>query len=161
MNSLKINFIRIAIFLTYSLAWAQTTSSWENEYSIQMNNEEITHTFQIIPNPDESSKEITCGISKPCSYIITSRENDNKIIAKPLIYDLDKGINEYAPFGWTNLRAQGKIECLQGDALFICKTAPDTMIPLDEEDYFTKTGIFTIIPDQGFVDINILVPSEQ
>ncbi|WP_219216622.1 hypothetical protein [Variovorax boronicumulans] len=68
---------------------------------------------------------------------------------------------DYGEWGWTALHEAGRMECLDGGHLFICKTAPDTTVAFGpegprQETLRVKTGVFGIALHAGAFELKKL-----
>ncbi|MCU4119194.1 hypothetical protein [Variovorax sp. N23] len=68
---------------------------------------------------------------------------------------------EYAGWGWTALHEAGRMECLDGGHLFLCKTTPDTTVAFGpegpgQETLRVKTGVFGIVLHAGAFELKKL-----
>ncbi|MBJ2174430.1 phosphate ABC transporter permease [Aureibaculum sp. A20] len=57
--------------------------------------------------------------------------------------------NEYEQFNWSELHKKGKMKCIDGGNLFICKTTPKTTVSIDDESFYSNSGIFAVVLHYG------------
>ncbi|QNK66742.1 hypothetical protein [Variovorax sp. PAMC26660] len=61
---------------------------------------------------------------------------------------------EYEDWGWADLHAAGRIECLDASHMFMCRTAPGTTITFgpegpNRETLLAQTGVFGVVLHAG------------
>ena len=68
-------------------------------------------------------------------------------------------VEEYVEWGWADLHAAGKIECLDASRMFICSAAPGSNVKFgpagpSQETLTARTGVFGIALHAGAFELN-------
>lgn len=155
-------YLVFTLLVFFTMAHAQEKDIWTGQYSAKpLKNDlavlENTDTL-IIEKTTDANRDAVAGKyeSDLLRWTLFSKKegNHDKIEVRRFLYDLENDENEYDEFGWTDLHANGKMECLDGGHFFICQTQPNTLVKFSKEESFvTKTGIFGIWLHFGLVEL--------
>lgn len=148
----KINIIikLITILLVYQSAmktFAQKEDIWSDYYKLSSSKSTTIDTLKITKTKDANKNKVASKYETDLErwHISSKNDNhDNKIEARRFLYDKQTEENEYEQFGWTDLYENEEMKCLDAGHIFICKTTPNSEVIIDNESFFTKTGIFGI-----------------
>ena len=86
---------------------------------------------------------------------LTSKTDNygDEVIARRFLFDTEDEENEYEEFGWTELYLKEEMKCLDAGHFFICQTKPNSTVKIEDESFFTKTGIFGIRLHYGLFEL--------
>ncbi len=127
---------------------------WSGTYRLELldkqlekkTSEQYIKIQKIILEQNENSSS---NLSIPDQWLIktiSKKGNGGKVLRS---FSFTKEKDEYEQFGWTELHKKGKMKCLDGGRLFICKTTPKTTVTTNGESFFSNSGIFGVLLHHG------------
>lgn len=155
-NQLKKILLAIFLIGIVKLTYSQSTDIWSGNYIIKSTASTIMDTIQIKKTADADKNEVAGKyLSNLSRWVITAKEDDSKtkMIAREFLYDIENNRDEYKQFGWADLYKKEQITCLSVGHFIICKTTPNNTILIDNQSFFTKTGLFGIRLHYGLFEL--------
>jgi len=135
----------------------QKEDIWSGQYILVSPEVETADTLIITPIATADRENITNKYDKDLplwELSSTALERDDATTGRQFL--LNEEENEYDQFGWKEMAQNGEITCLDAGHFFICQTNTNNEIRIEEESFFTETGIFGIRRHQGLFELKKL-----
>lgn len=136
---------------------AQEPDMWSGNFIVKSSASIPVDTIIIQKITDANKEGVASEVESGLQGWMLSSKQDNyedKIIARPFLFDEQNDKNEYEQFGWTELYLKGEMSCIDAGHLFICQTKQNSQVQLgDDASFFTKTGIFGIRLHYGLFEL--------
>ncbi|MEM8764271.1 MAG: hypothetical protein AAGD88_10695 [Bacteroidota bacterium] len=142
-----------------NLGYTQKKDIWSGNYVLRSSEGAPIDTLMIKNAADLSRMTMPSSQALSPGYWRISSQRDHhkeEIAAIPFLFKIENNENDYEQFGWTVLHVEGKMDCIDAGHLFICKTEKNSQITIQEETFFTTTGIFGIRLHYGLFELKRL-----
>jgi hypothetical protein len=143
-------------------ATAANADTWSGTYRMEPGSKDNAGpigvaTYVISKAPDLVAKNAAyryeSDLTRWSMRLQEGSKNDTSQLRRFLTTE-DRNGNEYEQFGWKEMHAAKKIECLDGGNFFFCRTEPNTHVRFSKsESYHTKSGIFGILLHAGVFEL--------
>lgn len=156
---ISITFLFVNISMYSQDKIVEQKEDWSGKYQIKPytekkieNSNSQSYIIQKAPNvnPKNIAEKYKIDLFRWYMVKQNDSEKDSVLLRRFLI---NEEYNEYEQFGWTKLYKTGKMSCLDGGNIFICKTTVGSKIKIEEEEFISKTGIFGIMLHKGLFEL--------
>ncbi|MFD2562892.1 phosphate ABC transporter permease [Aquimarina rubra] len=155
-NQINILFLTIILFGLYNTIYSQNMDTWSGNFILKSSKSETIDSIRIRRTSDVNKDDVAGRFESDVSrWKITSKNDNyqNEVIARRFLFDIENDENEYEQFDWTEMYLKREIECLDAGHFFICQTKPNSNVKIENESFFTKTGIFGIRLHYGLFEL--------
>ena len=153
--------IYFTFLLTFAISYishsqiTEPEDSWSGTYRMefldkpeQNTSPEQWYTIKKIAN--ENSEEIASRYTSDLErwaiiQVADTTQHEKKL--RRFLFSEDH--NEYEQFNWTEQHIKGTMKCVDGGNIFICKTTPKTTVSIDNESFYSNSGIFAVVLHHG------------
>ncbi|MDO6759911.1 phosphate ABC transporter permease [Tamlana sp. 2_MG-2023] len=135
---------------------SQNKAIWSGNYVLKSSKAEAIDSIRIRKAKDANKDDLASRFESDLSRWKIASKNDNyedELIARRFLFDIESYRNEYEQFGWTTMHSKGEIECIDAGHFFMCQTTPNSQVKIDDEAFFTKTGVFGIRLHYGLFEL--------